>query len=515
MIGYHRRAVLGVLRDDEHEFLILGRGASVVKARVERVEDRENARLVHVEVDAPMVKQYLDEAFHKLRRDVEVPGFRKGRVPRVLFERHYGDDLIWEEALEEMVHDAYMEALEELELNPIALEGVDVEEREKTGVTFTATIEVMPEAELGEYRDFDLNLDIDDVTDEDVDEVLHSFRESRASITPAEGDDVELSTGMLAVIDYEGYIDGELRNDLVAEEAMLEIGTGDIPGLEEGLLGCKAGDSKTIVVEMPDDFPTEELRGEEVAFEVDVKEIKIKELPELNDDFAREEFDEDNVEDLRETMKEQLTYRREQEALNAVEEQAIAEAVSNAEVEAPEVMVERLIDERVSQFEQRLDEVDMELEEYVEMQGFESIAEFRDQYREAAEEDIRRMLVLKAIADAEEIEVTEEDQEEELARRAAATGIDVDMFRRAFSNPQYLESMQDDLQIRKTREALARWSCPEFDEVKKRSTERQERWQQERQEEMQRVAEAEAQAEADDPEDDGDVSAKDEPSGEA
>ncbi len=481
----------------------------MVKATVERVEDKDNVRLVHVEIDAPTVKKHLDEAFQELRRDVEVPGFRKGKVPRVLFERHFGDELIWEEAIEEMVHEAYMQALEELELNPIALEDIDVEEREKTGVTFTATIEIMPEVQLGQYRDFEVDLDLQEVTDEDVDEVLHSFRESRASITPAEDDDVQLSTGMLAVIDYQGYIDGEPFDDLTDEEAMVEIGAGEIPGLEEGLLGCRAGDSKTIVAEIPDDFPAEELRGEEVTFEVDVKEIKIKELPELDDEFARDEFEEDSLEDLRATTKDQLSFTREQDALNAVEEQVIDEAVKNAEVEVPEVMVERLIDERVSEFTQRLDEIEMDLEEYVEMQGFESMSEFRDQFREASQEHIRRMLVIGAVSDAEGIEVTEEDEEEELARRAAATGIDVDMFRRAFSDPQYLEGMQEELRARKTREAMARWSCPQYDEVKQRNAERQERWYQKRQEALQRADEGEIEV------DDADVVAKEESPGEA
>ncbi len=467
------------------------RGTPVIKARVERGTEKENVRIVHVDVDPEMVNRYMDQAFHELRKDVTIPGFRKGRIPRVLFERRFGREVIWEEALEKLLPDAYGEAIEDLDLEPIGPPNVDLKDAdsEEDSLSFTAEIEVRPEVKLGEFREIEVDLDIQEVTDEDVEETLHRLRDSRSSVTAVEDEDATVVPGMLAVVDFQGYDGDEPLEELHGEEMLIEVGSGsNIPGFDEGILGARAKEKRTFSVELPADTPLEDLAGSEVRFEVEIKELQVKELPALDDEFAREFFGDDSVEELRENYREYMINDNEQSALAELESQVVSQVVDGAEIEVPEVMVEQVVDQKISDFEYQMGARDLSLEDLLRERGYDSEDDLREELRGPAEKGVREILVLEAVADQEAVEVSEEEVEAELERHAGSMGIDPGIFLRTPTGSGLMQEVRNSCRLRKTREFLASLSCPEYDEVKERVARREERWQREKEE---RVAQQE------------------------
>jgi len=468
------------------------RGPALVNAKIETVEDKENARILHVEIEQETVKRHLDAAFNRLRKDVEVPGFRKGKVPRKLFERRFGTEVIWEEALEDMITEAYVEALDETDIEPIDQPEIDIEQRDESGVEFTAEIEVMPEVELGKYKGFDEDMDLEEVTEEDVDEMLQRFRESRASVTVVEDEDAELEPGRMAVCDFQAYYEDEPVEELQGEEVLMDVESEEnLPGFNDALKGAKAGESREFTTTLPEEFPVEDLAGEEVSFEVKVKELKEKDLPELDEEMIKEEFGEGSLEELRESVKEQLIHRQEETAVAELEKDVISKAVENADMEVPEPLVERAIDDIIKNTETRLQNQDMDMEQFLEARGLESEDQLREEFREQAEQNVKEMLVLDAVAEEEGIEVSDEDIDAEMNNRAMSMGFDADALRQiALQNDDYRRQMVDELRHRKAIEYLANESCSEYDEVKERIEQRQQKWQKEYEEKQKEMAEA-------------------------
>ncbi len=484
----------------------------MVKARVEKSEEKENVRIMHVHIEPDTVNEHLEAAFRNLRRDVEIPGFRKGRVPRPLFERHFGTEVLWEEALEDMVSQAYNEAIEQTELEPIGTGELDLTDRDaEEGVSFTVEVEVMPKVQLGQYTGFDLELELEEVTEEDVEENLHRYMDSLASMVTVEDADAELTPGRVAVCDFQAYDGDEPIEQLQGEEAMIEVGDADnLPGFNDALSGARAGDTREFASELPGEFPIDDLAGEEVTFRLEIKEIKEKELPELDDELVQEEFGEDSEESLRETLQEQLTHRREEEALHELEQAAVDRAVENAELVTPDAMVSNAIDEMLSNTEQRLAAQDVTMEEFLDSRGMSSQDELREEFRPRAEEQVREMIVLEAIADEEGIEVSDDELDAEMEEQALSMGVDASMLRQmTMQNDEYRDRIGQQLRIRKVRQFLAADADPEYDEVKKRVEERREKWQEEYMQRQQEMMEAEV----DEAEDTADESSDDEESG--
>ncbi len=456
----------------------------MIKARVERGTDKkENVRILHVDVDPEMVKKYTDQAFHELRKEVTVPGFRKGRIPRMLFERHFGKEVIWEEALEKMLPEAYREAIEEMDLDPIAPPDIDLEDRDLEDGTFsfTAEIEVAPEVKLGQYKGLEVDLKVQEVTDEDVEETLHQVRDSRSAVTVVEDEDATLAPGMLAVLDFQGYANDEPVEELHGEEVLVEVGSGgNLPGFDEGILGGAAGESTSFPVELPADFPVKDLAGTDVRFEVDIKELKVKELPDLDDDFARDVFGEDSVDVLRENYREYMINDNEQTALRELEQQVIDRLVEDSELEVPEVMVAQVVAERISELKTQANNNDGSLLDLLRAQGLESEEQLKEELRGSAEKGIRQMLVLQAVADAEDIDVEQEELFAEIQQRAGSMGADPGAFLRS----GFMQEIENEVRLTRTREFLASQSCPEYDEVKERLNARRERWEREAAERM-------------------------------
>ncbi len=466
----------------------------MVKATVETVEDRENTRVVRIEVAPEEVEEYMNRAFAEIRSELTIPGFRKGRVPRKIFENRFGVEPIWEEALEKLVPEAYGEAITDLELNPVAPPEVDFEDGgPDEGFVFTATVEVMPEVELGEYKDLGIELDLPEITSEDVDEALEDLRERRATAEVVEDEEAEVAPGMLAVVGFQGYLDGAPREELTAEEEMLDIGSGQyLPGFEDGLLGAKAGETREIEIEIPADAPSEDLAGREVTFEVEVKELKNKVLPELDDEFAQEVSEVESLEELREELEEYLKDARMSAALEAFEQEVVSAVVAGTDFEVPDPMIADLADRRIEEMRSEAEGRDMEFDQYLMARGFASEEEAREALLEQAGPDLKESLVLDAVAKQEDIEVTEEEFEGELEKRAEGMGLDAGMLRQLAMTTEYGRRLRSDLRIQKTRRLLAGWTDSEYTEAREGLEAHRER----RRQEARERAEAEAQAAA-------------------
>lgn len=462
------------------------RGPSVVKVTMECVEDEENKRLLHVEIAPEQVDEYMNRAFQKMKHEVVVPGFRKGKVPRSIFEQRFGSEVLRQEALEDLIPEACEEAIEEMDLEPIDTPQIsDLDDEDEDGkITFTAEVEVLPEVELGEYQDLDVDLELPEVTDEDVEETLRNMRENLATVEEAD-EDAEVTPGMVAVVSFEGYLEGELREDLTAEEEMVEIGSGEfLPDFEEGLVGARADEELEIDVQFPEDAQPP-FDGAEVEFKVKVHEVRKKVLPELDDDFAREvSMDVETVEELRQMVRDRLTLNRQSEAVERFEQEVVSRAAENASVDVPQPLVDRAFEGQMERMQENLESYEVSMADFIRQRDYGSVREFEDEMRESAEKGVRQMLVLDAIADAEGIEPSEEEMRDEMRSRAEMMGVDPEIM------SQYLQTsasdavgdMQERVRREKTRRMLASWTDDEYDDVKQKVKQIEEKLQQKMQE---------------------------------
>lgn len=406
-----------------------------------------NLGTLTVEVEAEKFNDALDKAFKKVVKDVQLPGFRKGRVPRGLFEQRFGVESLYQDAVDILLPEAYSTAIDETGISPVDQPEVDITQIEK-GKTFifTAEITVKPEVKLGEYKDLEVEEDDVTVTDEDVDQDIENQRQRLAELVVKEDGTIE--EGDTAVIDFEGFIDGEAFEGGAGENHSLEIGSGSfIPGFEEQLIG-KANDEETEVeVTFPEDYHAEDLAGKAATFKVKIHEIKAKELPELDDEFAKDVDDEvESLAELKEKTKERLEEQKKAEAENKKRETLINQASDNAEIDIPEVMIDTELDRMVSEFEQRLQQQGMTLEMYSQFSGQDEEA-LKEQMKEDASKRVRTNLVLEAIAIEEDLEVTEEDINEELETMAKMYQIEVEQLTQMLGGNT--DMLKEDLKFKK------------------------------------------------------------------
>ncbi len=458
----------------------------MVKVRMEHAEEADTKRLLHVEVEADRVEEHMDRAFNNMQNEVVIPGFRKGKVPRKIFEHRFGTEVLRQEAIEQLVPEAYEEAIEQLEIDPI--DSPDIQdlndETEDGGVSFTAEVEIVPEVELGKYKELDVELEEPEITDEDVEEVIQNLRSNQATVELAE-EGAELEPGMIGVVSFTGYLDGEPLEELTAEEEMIEIGSGDyLPDFEEGLIGAQAEQELSLDVQFPEDARPP-LDGAEVKFEVDVLEVRTKTLPELDDELAKESGFEDveTVQELRELVRERLQLNRESMVISEFEQEVIDQVIANATVEVPEVMAQRAFDQQKERLQNEMDSYDVTMEQFVQQRGYGSVKEFEDEMWEAAHTNVEQMLVLEAVADAEDVQVTEEELDEKIGERAQMMGADVEMLRQYMLGSAQAGELESEVKIEKVRRQLATWADNEYDEMKERVENKQREF-----EEQQRLA---------------------------
>jgi trigger factor len=416
-----------------------------MSAKWEKLEGNEG--VLTVEVEAEEFNSALDKAFKKVVKTVQVPGFRKGKMPRPIFEKRFGVESLYQDALDIILPEAYSKAIDETGIEPVDRPEVDVEQIEKgKNLIFTAKVTVKPEVKLGDYKGLEVEAVDTEVTDEDVENELKSMQERHAELVVKE--DGEIVEGDTAVIDFEGFLNGEAFEGGKGENHTLEIGSGQfIPGFEEQLVGKKSGEETEITVTFPEEYHSEELAGKEAQFKVKIHDIKTKELPELDDEFAKDADDEvESLDALKEKIKNRLQEQKTQDAENNKRQTLVEKASENAEVVIPDAMVETELDRMLQEFEQNLQMQGMTLEMYQQFSGQDKDA-LKEQMREDAKKRVQTNLTLEAISETENLEATEEDVEAELAKMAEMYQMEVEQIKQALGGNA--DALKGDLKVRK------------------------------------------------------------------
>ncbi|WEG14029.1 trigger factor [Pullulanibacillus sp. KACC 23026] len=423
-----------------------------VKANWEKQEG--SVGTLTFEVDAASFNKALDQAFSKVSKQVNVPGFRKGKVPRVLFEQRFGVESLYQDAIDIILPEAYSKAIDETSIEPVAQPSVDIESIGKgQPVVFKAEVTVKPEVKLGEYKGLKVEAQDTDVTEEDVQKELSQLQERYAELAIKE--DGAAENGDTVVIDFEGFVDGEAFEGGQSENYSLELGSNQfIPGFEEQLVGLKAGEEKDIQVTFPEDYHAEELKGKEATFKVKIHEIKAKQLPELDDEFAKDVDDEvETLDALKEKLEKQLKERKESAAKAALQDAVVEQASANAEINIPEAMIESEVDHMLRDFEQQIQQQGLSMDLYYQFSGSDQNG-LRDQMKEDAEKRVRANLTLEAIAKAENIEATDEDVDKEIEKMATMYGIAADQMKQMLAMQGGPDALKGDIRIRKALDFL-------------------------------------------------------------
>lgn len=425
-------------------------GSFFMSAKWEKQEG--NIGVLTIEVDVETFNKGLDEAFKKIAKTINVPGFRKGKITRKFFEQRFGVESLYQEALDKILPNAYMKAVVETEIEPVDQPEVDIQQMKKgEPLVFTAKVTVKPEFELGTYKGLKAKELDTVVTDEDIVEELKRMQEGHADLVVKEDGVVE--EGDTAVIDFEGFVDDVAFEGGKGTNYSLVIGSNTfIPGFEDQLIGLKAGESKDVVVTFPEEYHASDLAGKEAVFKCTVHEIKTKELPELNDDFVAELNQEgiDTLDQLKEDIKKRLEEQKKHEAEVALHDSLIDQIIENTSIDLPEAMITTEVDRMIQEFEQRLGSQGMNLELYYQYTGGNEES-LRIQMKDEGTRRVQTRLILEAIAKAENIEATEDDVHEEFSKVAEQTGMPIEQIRTLI---QDVAAVKKDIVLRKAIEFL-------------------------------------------------------------
>ncbi|NOU95986.1 trigger factor [Paenibacillus sp. LMG 31456] len=418
-----------------------------MKASWEKIE--KNVGVLEIEVEAEQVAVALDKAFKKVVQKVNVPGFRKGKVPRSIFESKFGVESLYQDALDIVVPEAYTEAVGETGIHPVDRPEVDVEQFGKGQVLkFKAKVIVKPEVELGEYKGIELESKEAAVTEEEINEELDKLQKRHAELVPIEEGSVE--NGDTVSIDFEGFVDGVAFEGGQAEKYSLEIGSGSfIPGFEEQVVGLNKGEDKDITVSFPENYHSEDLKGKEAVFKIHLHDIKRKNLPVLDDEFAKDVSEFETLEEFKSDLSKNLQTRKESELQRNKEAEVVEKAAAAAVIDIPEVMIDNETAQMVKEFENRLSSQGMNLEMYFQFTG-QSEELLKDQMRGDADKRVRNNLVLEAIAKAEGIDASEEEINAELENMSKMYQRPADELRAILSANGNLGDLTHDLIVKKT-----------------------------------------------------------------
>lgn len=419
--------------------------------QVEKLE--KNMAKLTVEASAEDLEKAIEKAYQKQKKQISIPGFRKGKVPRQIVEKMYGKEVFYEDAANELIPDAYDKALEECEEDIVSSPKIEVTQIEAgKPFIFTALVALKPDVKLGEYKGVKIEKLDREVTEADVMAEINRERDNNARNISV--DDRPVKDGDMTIIDFEGFVDGVAFEGGKGENHPLTIGSGAfIPGFEEQLVGAEIGKEVEIKVTFPEDYQAEDLKGKDAVFKCTVKEIKEKELPELDDEFASEISEFETLEEYKEDVKKNLTEKKEKDAKIAREDAAVKAAVEASEMEIPDAMLETQQKQMVDEFAQRITMQGMTMEQYMQYTGA-TYQKMVDQVKPQAEERIRTRLVLEAIAKAENIEASEEDYEEEMKVMADVYQMDTDKVKDLMGEREKKNIMLD-LAVRKAAEFVA------------------------------------------------------------
>lgn len=416
--------------------------------QVEKLE--KNMAKLTIEASAEDLEKAIEQAYQKQKKQISIPGFRKGKVPRQMVEKMYGKEVFYEDAANALIPDAYDKALEECEEDIVSSPKIEVTQIEAgKPFIFTATVALKPEVKLGKYKGVKVDKIDTEVTEEEVNAEIDRERENNARNITVE--DRPVKDGDITTLDFEGFVDGVAFEGGKGENYPLTIGSGAfIPGFEEQLVGAEIGKEVEVKVTFPEDYQAENLKGKDAVFKCTIKEIKEKQLPELDDEFASEVSEFETLAEYKEDIKKNLEEKKAKDAKNAKEDAAIKAAVEVSEMEIPEAMLETQQRQMVDEFAQRITMQGLSMEQYFQFTGS-SYQQMVEQVKPQAEERIKSRLVLEAIAKAENIEVTEEDYNKELETMAEVYQMEVDKVKELMGEREKKNIMQD-LAVRKAAE---------------------------------------------------------------
>ncbi len=402
-----------------------------------------------IEITKAEFEAAKDKAFKKTGKNITVPGFRKGHAPRKMIEKLYGEGVFFEEAFNIIYPDAMEMAVEKSGIKPVGRADVDLgDPAEEGGLTIIAKVPVEPEVELGEYKGVEVEKETVKVPAADVKAELNRLAQRNAR---TETVDRKAKKNDTVDIDFEGFVDGVAFEGGKAEHHALTLGSGTfIPGFEDQLIGCKAGDEKDVVVTFPEEYHAKELAGKEAVFKCKVHKVEETILPEIDDEFAKDVSDTcETLDDLKKEISERLKKERQEAADHAFEEKVLDAVIENMKADIPQAMIESQIDSIVQDFSYRLQMQGMQLDQYLKMSGTEMGA-FRAMFREQAEHQVKSRLVLEKVAELENIAVSDTELEEEYAKMAEQYGMEVDKVKSIVS----VEALTGDLKISNALEFL-------------------------------------------------------------
>ncbi len=402
-----------------------------MKVTKEILENKKVKLEIHVEPET--FEEGMQKAYLKNRKSIAIPGFRKGKAPRKIIERFYGEAIFYEDAINEVFPKVYDKAVKETGIVPVDSPSVDIVQiGEGQDLILTAEVDVKPDVELGQYKGIEVEKVEYTVSEDDVEHQLEHIAEDNARWVSIE--DRSVQEGDLVTLDYAGTIDGEAFEGGTAEKQPLEIGSNRfIPGFEEQLIGLSKEEEKDITVTFPEDYHVEDLKGKEAVFHVKIHEIKEKELPEIDDEFAKDVSEFSTLEEYKADLKLKLQESAEKNARNQMENQLLAKVAENAKVDIPEVMIENEIDNMMQDMDMRLRYSGMSMENFLQMSNT-SMEQFREQYRDSAYNRVKTQLVLEAISKAETIEVTEDDREKEYQKLADQYKMNLEDIKKSFGS---------------------------------------------------------------------------------
>ena len=408
--------------------------------QVEKLE--KNMAKLTVEVSAEDFEKAIEKVYQKQKKQISIPGFRKGKVPRVMVEKMYGKEVFYEDAANDLIPDAYDNALDECEEDIVSSPKIEVTQIEAgKPFVFTATVALKPEVKLGEYKGIKIEKIEREVTEEEILAEINRERNKNARNTTIE--DRPVKDGDMTVIDFEGFVDGEAFEGGKGENYPLTMGSGAfIPGFEEQLVGAEIGKEVEVKVTFPEDYHAEELKGKEAVFKCTVHEIKAKELPEIDDEFAAEVSEFDTLDEYKAELKAKIKEQKESEGKRKQEDQAVEKAVENASYEIPEAMITTNISQMEEDFARRMQSQGLTMEQYYQFTGM-TEEKMEEEMRPQAVKRIETRLVLEAIAKAENIEISDEKLDEEIKKMAETYKMEADKLKEFMSDAEKKQMKED------------------------------------------------------------------------
>ena len=419
--------------------------------QVEKLE--KNMAKLTIEVSAEDLDKAMEKAYQKQKSRISLPGFRKGKAPRKMIESMYGKGVFMEDAVNSLVPQEYTKALGECDLEIVSQPEINVTQMEPgKALIFTADVAVKPEVTLGDYKGVEVPKSEIAVTDEEVDAEVKKEQDKNARTVAVE--DRAAANGDITTIDFEGFVDGVAFDGGKGTDYALTLGSGTfIPGFEDQLVGANAGDHVEVKVTFPEEYQAKELAGKEAVFQCDVKKIETKEVPELDDEFAKDASEFDTLAEYKEDVKKKLTEKKEKEARTAKENAAVDKAIENAQMDIPELMTKTECRQMMDDFSRRMQQQGLSMEQYFQFTG-QSMDKMMEDMKPQALKRIQTRLVLEKVAEAENIQPSEEEITEEIQKMADAYKMEADKIREAIGESG-LEQMKKDMAVQKAVTVIA------------------------------------------------------------